>query len=225
MPDWLPWTLVDAARFPPLRIAFLIILAFVVRYVAHRLINRTIRRSIERTPKQRSRAIEALTVATRLPAERRAQRIQALGSLIKSVTTVVILVITMIMILTELGFNVTTIIAGTSLIGVTLAFGLQNIVKDFLSGVFMLIEDQLGVGDYVDMDKASGTVEEIGLRVTQLRDDNGTVWYVRNGEVFRVGNYSQGGLGRPPEPDPEPAGPEPEPAAADPTKAGRDQST
>lgn len=200
MPDWFPRNFADVVVFAPLRIAFLIIVALVVRYVAHRLIDRTIRKSINATPRQRNRAIEALTVPARLPAERRAQRIQALGSLTKSVTTVVILVITVIMILTELGFNVTTIIAGTSLIGVTLAFGLQNIVKDFLSGVFMLIEDQLGVGDFVDMEKASGTVEEIGLRVTQLRDDDGTVWYVRNGEVLRVGNYSQGGPGRPPEP-------------------------
>ena len=200
MPDWFPKDFAEVVVFAPLRIAFLIIVAFVVRYVAHRLIDRTIRKSINATPRQRNRAIEALTVPARLPAERRAQRIQALGSLTKSVTTVVILVITVIMILTELGFNVTTIIAGTSLIGVTLAFGLQNIVKDFLSGVFMLIEDQLGVGDFVDMEKASGTVEEIGLRVTQLRDDDGTVWYVRNGEVLRVGNYSQGGPGRPPEP-------------------------
>ncbi|WP_152360444.1 mechanosensitive ion channel family protein [Microlunatus speluncae] len=212
MPEWLSWSLAQITVFPPLRIVFLIIVAFVIRYVAHRLINRSVRRAISQPPKQRSRAVEALTLATRLPAERRAQRIQALGSLAKSVITVVILVITVIMILSELGFNVTTIIAGTSLIGVTLAFGLQNIVKDFLAGVFMLIEDQLGVGDYVDMEKASGTVEEIGLRVTQLRDDNGTVWYVRNGEVLRVGNFSQGGPGRPPEPEPEP---EPDPDQVD----------
>lgn len=203
MPDWFPKDFAEVVVFAPLRIAFLIIVALVVRYVAHRLIDRAIRKSINATPRQRNRAIEALTVPARLPAERRAQRIQALGSLSKSVITVLLLVITVIMILTELGFNVTTIIAGTSLVGVTLAFGLQNIVKDFLSGVFMLIEDQLGVGDFVDMEKASGTVEEIGLRVTQLRDDDGTVWYVRNGEVLRVGNYSQGGPGRPPEPEPE----------------------
>ena len=84
----------------------------------------------------------------------------------------------------------------------TLAFGVQSIVKDLISGVFMLVEDQLGVGDFVDMEKASGVVEAIGLRVTQMRDDDGTVWYVRNGEVIRVGNFSQGGAGRPPEPDP-----------------------
>jgi small-conductance mechanosensitive channel len=89
-------------------------------------------------------------------------------------------------------------VAGTSVVAVTVAFGVQNIVKDFISGVFMLVEDQLGVGDWVDMEKASGTVEEIGLRVTQLRDTEGTVWYVRNGEVLRVGNYSQGGRNGPP---------------------------
>jgi small conductance mechanosensitive channel len=85
-------------------------------------------------------------------------------------------------------------------VAVTVAFGVQNIVKDLISGVFMLVEDQLGVGDWVDMEKASGRVESIGLRVTSLRDDEGTVWYVRNGEVLRVGNYSQGGAGRLPAP-------------------------
>jgi small conductance mechanosensitive channel len=107
------------------------------------------------------------------------------------------------MILDELGFNITTIVAGTSIVAVTLAFGLQSIVKDLFSGVFMLVEDQLGVGDYVDMEQASGTVEAVGLRITQLRDDQGNVWYVRNGEVVRVGNFSQGGSGRP-EAEPQP---------------------
>jgi small conductance mechanosensitive channel len=111
----------------------------------------------------------------------------------------VISVIAALMILAEMGFNITTIVAGTSVIAVTVAFGVQSIVKDLISGVFMLVEDQLGVGDFVDLEKASGVVESVGLRVTQLRDDEGTVWYVRNGEVVRVGNFSQGGAGRPPE--------------------------
>ena len=110
----------------------------------------------------------------------------------------VIAVLAALMVLAELGFNITTIVAGTSVVAVTVAFGVQSIVKDLISGVFMLVEDQLGVGDFVDMEKASGVVEAIGLRVTQLRDDDGTVWYVRNGEVLRVGNFSQGGPGRPP---------------------------
>jgi len=202
----MPGNLAEVAVFTPLRIVFLIVVAVVVRYVAHRLIDRSVRRSVAQPPRPRSRAVEAIAVATRLPAERRAQRIQALGSLGKSVITGVLLVVTVIMVLSELGFNVTTVVAGTSLIGVALAFGFQSIVKDFMSGVFLLFEDQLGVGDYVDLEKASGTVEAIGLRVTQLRDDDGTVWYVRNGEVLRVGNYSQGGPGRPPEPEETEAG-------------------
>jgi len=108
--------------------------------------------------------------------------------------------------LAEMGFNITTIVAGTSVTAVTLAFGLQSIVKDLVSGIFMLVEDQLGVGDYVDMEKASGVVEAIGLRVTELRDKDSTVWYVRNGEIVRLANYSQGGPGEPPpDAEPEPA--------------------
>ena len=114
----------------------------------------------------------------------------------------VIAVFAALMILAELGYNVTTIVAGTSVVALTVAFGVQSIIKDLISGVFMLVEDQLGVGDFVDMEKASGTVEAIGMRVTQLRDDDGTVWFVRNGEVLRVGNYSQGGPGRPPAAEP-----------------------
>lgn len=78
------------------------------------------------------------------------------------------------------------------MIGVAVGFGAQNLVKDFLSGMFMLLEDQYGVGDVVDLGAASGTVESVGLRITTVRDVAGTVWYVRNGEVSRVGNSSQG---------------------------------
>ena len=107
--------------------------------------------------------------------------------------------IAIVMVLAELGFNVTTIVAGTSVVAAAIAFGTQSIVKDLLAGIFMLVEDQLGVGDFVDMQLASGTVEEIGLRVTQLRADDGTVWYVRNGEVLRLANFSKGGPDRPAE--------------------------
>src|SRR5690606_7954240 len=138
VPDWMPGNLAEVAVFTPLRIVFLIVVAVVVRYVAHRLIDRSVRRSVAQPPRPRSRAVEAIAVATRLPAERRAQRIQALGSLGKSVITGVLLVVTVIMVLSELGFNVTTVVAGTSLIGVALAFGFQSIVKDFMSGVFLL---------------------------------------------------------------------------------------
>jgi moderate conductance mechanosensitive channel len=197
MPSWFPDTLAKMVVIVPLRIAFVILLAFVARFILHRLIGRVVGRAVGRQTHFKLKAAQALADATTLPAERREQRILALGSLARSTVTVVILIIAVTMILDELGFNITTIVAGTSIVAVTLAFGLQSIVKDLFSGVFMLVEDQLGVGDYVDMEQASGTVEAVGLRITQLRDDQGNVWYVRNGEVVRVGNFSQGGSGRP----------------------------
>ena len=207
MPDWFPHNLAEVVVFTPLRIAFLVVMAIVARLVIHRLIERTVRRAIGHHPRLKFHAAQAFLDATTVPADRRQQRISALGSLGRSATTFVITVVVVLMILGELGFNITTIVAGGSVVAVTVAFGVQSIVKDLVSGVFMLVEDQLGIGDYVDLEKASGTVEGIGLRVTQLRDDDGTVWYVRNGEVLRVGNFSQGGAGRP-----APAEPEPEPA-------------
>src|SRR6476620_10628110 len=196
MPSWLPTNLAELAEWPPLRIVVLILIAILARSVSHHLIDRTVRRSIAKPVKWRP--AQALESASGLPAQRRSQRILALGSLAKSLITVAVLVITLVMVLSELGFNVTALVAGTSLIAAAVAFGTQSIVKDLLSGVFLLVEDQLGVGDYVDMQLASGTVEEIGLRVTHLRSDDGTAWYVRNGEVLRLANYSKGGPDRPP---------------------------
>jgi small conductance mechanosensitive channel len=207
MPDWLPDNLAALLLFKPIRIILLIIAAFVLRRVLHRMIRRSVRQAVDRPLTSRYQAAQKLINAATISAERRKQRLEALGSLACSAVTFVIFLVATLMILAELGFNITTIVAGTSVVAVTLAFGLQSIVKDLVSGVFMLVEDQLGVGDYVDMEKASGVVEGVGLRVTELRDDDGTVWYVRNGEILRLGNFSQGGPGRPPVE----AGAEPEP--------------
>jgi moderate conductance mechanosensitive channel len=201
MPDWLPDNLAALVVFKPIRIVLLIIAAFVLRRVLHRMINRSIRRAVDRPLSSRNQMTQKLIDATTVSAERRKQRLEALGSLACSAVTFVIFLVAILMILAEMGFNITTIVAGTSVTAVTLAFGLQSIVKDLVSGVFMLVEDQLGVGDYVDMEKASGVVEAIGLRVTELRDKDSTVWYVRNGEIVRLGNYSQGGPGEPPAED------------------------
>jgi moderate conductance mechanosensitive channel len=198
MPTWLPENLPELVLFKPLRIVLLIIAAFILRRVLHRLIRRSVRKTVDSPWSSRNQMTQKLIQATTPSSERRKQRIEALGSLACSTVTFVIFLVAILMILAEMGFNITTIVAGTSVIAVTLAFGLQSIVKDLVSGVFMLVEDQLGVGDFVDMEKATGVVEGIGLRVTELRDDDGTVWYVRNGEIVRVGNFSQGGPGRPP---------------------------
>ena len=99
--------------------------------------------------------------------------------------------IAFVMVLSELGLNVAPILASAGVLGLAIGFGAQNLVKDYLSGVMMMIEDQYGVGDAVDLGEAIGTVENVGLRVTRVRDVDGTVWYVRNGEILRVGNQSQ----------------------------------
>lgn len=195
MPEWLQSILANVALIKTSRILFLLIVAILSRLIIHKLIDRSVQQSIRRPLKLRAAVV--LESASGLPAQRRSQRLGALGSLAKSLTTVAILLFTLVGVLAELGFNVTTIVAGTSVVAAALAFGTQSIVKDLLAGIFMLVEDQLGVGDFVDMQLASGTVEEIGLRVTHLRGDDGTVWFVRNGEVLRLANFSKGGPHRP----------------------------
>ncbi|GAB3159381.1 mechanosensitive ion channel [Amycolatopsis stemonae] len=179
----------------PLKILMIIVIAFVVRLLIRRVINRvtTLPKSNGKLPALlrplRERAPEVLGSAV---IERRRQRAQTIGSVLKSMTTFLIYGLAFILVLGELGLNLGPIIASAGIIGVAIGFGAQNLVKDFLSGIFMMVEDQYGVGDVIDIGEATGTVEAVGLRITTLRDLKGTVWYVRNGEVLRVGNSSQG---------------------------------
>ncbi|OUE21832.1 putative MscS family protein YkuT [Clavibacter michiganensis] len=131
--------------------------------------------------------------ASPLTAVRVVQRTRTLGSVLSNITTVVIVVVVLASVLSEVAPNVTSSLALlTAALGAGLGFGAQNIVKDILNGLFMVVEDQLGVGDVVDVGPATGVVETVGIRITTLRDVNGTLWFVRNGEILRVGNMSQG---------------------------------
>ena len=122
---------------------------------------------------------------------RASQRVEALASILRSVASFVIWTIASFMVMGQLGVDLAPLIAGAGIIGVALGFGSQSLVKDFLSGLFILIEDQFGVGDIVDLGEATGTVEVVSLRTTRLRAVDGTVWHVPNGEIQRVGNKSQ----------------------------------
>ena len=124
--------------------------------------------------------------------ERQRQRVETLGSVRRSIATVVISIVAILMIGDQLGLNMAPVLASAGVGGVALGFGAQSLVKDFLSGIFMLAEDQYGVGDIIDTGEAVGVVEEVSLRVTRLRDAQGVIWYVRNGEIVRVANRSQG---------------------------------
>nr|WP_246256883.1 mechanosensitive ion channel family protein [Amycolatopsis anabasis] len=181
----------------PLKILLIVVVAFLIRFLVRRLIDR-----LTTIPENNGRGkLPALLRPLRerapemlgpMVVERRRQRAKTIGSVLKSVTTFVVYGFALLQILSELGINLGPIIASAGIVGVALGFGAQNLVKDFLSGMFMMVEDQYGVGDVVDIGEATGTVEAVGLRITTLRDLNGTVWYVRNGEVLRVGNSSQG---------------------------------
>jgi small conductance mechanosensitive channel len=181
----------------PIRIVVIIVVALVIRAVLRRMIDRAVRPVRGETPrilrpfKERLENI-AFLESSGLMSQRRTQRAATLGSVLKSAASALVFVIASLLVLSELQVDLAPFIAGTSIVGVALGFGAQSIVKDFLAGMFMLLEDQYGVGDVIDFEKATGTVEAVGLRSTRLRDVNGTVWYVRNGEVVRVGNKSQG---------------------------------
>jgi small-conductance mechanosensitive channel len=181
----------------PLQILAVILVALVVRAIVNRFINRLTKSSAEgKIPKILSPLTERAAnsnfwEATGLVSERRRQRAETIGSVLRSAVSVLIFVTAVLVILGLLQINLGPFIAGTSIVGVALGFGAQNIVKDFLSGIFMLLEDQYGVGDVIDVKEATGTVEAVGLRTTKLRDAEGTAWYVRNGEIVRVGNKSQ----------------------------------
>jgi len=124
--------------------------------------------------------------------ERRKQRVQALGAILRSAASVTIFAITGFIILGDLGINLAPLLASAGVVGVAIGFGAQSLVKDYLSGVFMLVEDQYGVGDVITIGDATGTVENVTLRVTRMRDVNGIVWHIRNGTIDTVGNESQG---------------------------------
>lgn len=135
---------------------------------------------------------EAAEPVDALLRERRVQRATAIGSLLRSVVTVTAVGIALLTILPLLGIDIAPLLTSAGVLGVALGFGAQNLVKDYLSGIFIVLEDQFGVGDTVELGGVVGTVEEVTLRVTRLRDLTGVVWYVRNGEILTVGNRSQG---------------------------------
>jgi small conductance mechanosensitive channel len=146
----------------------------------------------ERLQESKKAAHDTMALADIVLATRRQQRAESIGQLLRSASSLIIYGIATLLILTTLGIDIGPLIASAGVIGVALGFGAQTLVKDYLSGVFLVIEDQYGIGDLVDLGPVIGTVEEVALRVTRLRDQSGVVWYVRNGEILRVANRSQG---------------------------------
>lgn len=177
----------------PARIALVLLAALLVRWLVHRSIHSLVQRTVERADEhERTSFGRMLDRAAGANMERRRQRALTMGSLLRSIATFVIGMVALLTVMAELGMPLAPLLTSAGIGGVALGFGAQSLVKDFLSGIFMIVEDQYGVGDVVDTGEAVGTVEEVSLRVTRLRDPSGVVWFIRNGEIVRIGNKSQG---------------------------------
>ncbi|MFI1102634.1 mechanosensitive ion channel family protein [Streptomyces melanogenes] len=180
--NWSTWLAIG------LRILLIVIIASVLRVLVRRALTKLIDRMNRSAQAVEGTALGGLLVN----AERRRQRSEAIGSVLRSVASFLIMGTAALMVLGVLNIDLAPLLASAGVAGVAIGFGARNLVTDFLSGVFMILEDQYGVGDSIDAGVASGEVVEVGLRVTKLRGDNGEIWYVRNGEIKRIGNLSQG---------------------------------
>ncbi|MER6422274.1 mechanosensitive ion channel family protein [Streptomyces sp. NPDC001137] len=180
--NWSTWLAIG------LRVLLILVIAGVLRAVVQRAITKLIDRMTRTAEAVDGTSLAGLLVNN----ERRRQRSQAIGSVLRSVASFVILGTAALMVLAAFQINLAPLLASAGVAGVAIGFGARNLVTDFLSGVFMILEDQYGVGDSIDAGVASGEVIEVGLRVTKLRGASGEIWYVRNGEVKRIGNLSQG---------------------------------
>lgn len=173
-------------------IVIILVGAIFVRWLILVILRRSIDRVVTGVKKSHNVQETQELASAPLRAARIVQRTRTLGTVINSVLTVLVLGTAFVLVLTVLNVPVLGILGAAGVVAAGLAFGAQNLVKDILNGMFMVFEDQFGIGDIVDLGVASGTVESVGVRITSIRDISGTLWHVRNGEILRVGNKSQG---------------------------------
>ena len=167
----------------PLRVLIILVAAALVQAFGSRAITRAMNKlaSVDLVPGPRN--IGA----------RQKERASTIGGVLSATLKATTWIVATAMALGEFGFDLGPLIASAGIVGVALGLGAQTLVRDILSGIFMLIEDQYGVGDSVSVLEVEGVVEKVGLRVTTVRDGQGTLWYLRNGEILKVGNQSQSG--------------------------------
>lgn len=176
----------------PLTVLGIIIVAVLLNWVLRRLLMRTVTQIVRGVKKAQDVDTTSEIQASPYVNARAVQRTRTLGTVGRAVITWTIVVIALILILGTMGVNLGAVLTSAGIVAAGLAFGAQNIVKDILNGIFMVFEDQLGVGDIVQIGEVSGTVEDVGIRVTRVRAMDGTLWFIRNGEILTLGNSSQG---------------------------------
>ncbi|WP_369200015.1 mechanosensitive ion channel family protein [Streptomyces sp. PU-14G] len=194
-PGWLREN-IDTLVGVPLRILLVIVGAAIVRAVAKKAISRVVQRILqppeaESEPRRSARGPAVLARDRSRASERREQRARTIGSVLSSIVTIVVAVMGVAMVLDQIGIALGPLLASAGVVGLAIGFGAQSLVADYLSGMLIMLEDQYGVGDSVDLGEAVGEVEHVGLRLTQVRDLNGGLWHIRNGEILRVRNDSQ----------------------------------
>lgn len=180
----------------PINLAIIIAATLVCRWLLRKGVNWVIgwmlRRAEKRRPAETTHGGVALGELTGLNAERQAQRTTTVGRLLYNIGVALIVSIAVLWGFDSVGIRLTPLLASAGVAGIAIAFGAQSMVKDLLSGLFLIFEDQYGVGDVVEINDVKGTVEDVGLRVTRIRDFDGLIWYIRNGEIIKVGNRTQG---------------------------------
>lgn len=169
-----------------IHIAVILLLAVVAKIILSFATKRAVRTIIGGVSK-----VQRTDVDTVIAEQRLAQRTKTIASVLDNFATWAITITAVVMVLSELGVNVGALIAVSTVIGAAIGFGAQTLVKDLISGLFIVFEDQYGVGDKVQLDGVTGVVERVGLRVTEVRDESSVLWFLRNGEILKVGNFSQ----------------------------------
>ena len=179
-----------------IHIAIIIAVAIIARWLLRKGVDWTIHLMVSRSEKREAtmpgRTRRILAEATGASIDRQNQRTATVGGLLSNVGVTIIIIVALLSGFSTIGFKITPILTSAGIVGVALAFGAQTLVKDVLAGLFIIFEDQYGVGDAVKINEVEGLVEDVGLRVTRIRDWNGAAWYLRNGEITKVGNVTQG---------------------------------
>lgn len=170
----------------PIKILIVVIVAVISKAILSAATRRVVRTVIGGVSKVQRADVDAVLAEQRLAA-----RTKTIASVLDNFATWVITITAIVMVLSELGVNVGALIAVSTVVGAAIGFGAQTLVKDLISGLFIVFEDQYGVGDRVQLDGVTGVVERVGLRVTEVRDEDAVLWFIRNGEILKVGNFSQ----------------------------------
>ncbi|CEA08359.1 putative MscS family protein YkuT [Arthrobacter saudimassiliensis] len=183
----------------------IIVIGLVVLAVARFLINRLVARAQKGYTFFGGRQLKwARPARAKAESQRRTQRADTIGALLRSAVTLSVGILTGIMALEAIGINIAPLLASVGVLGLALSFGAREMIQDAISGFFITIEDQYGIGDTIEVGEIVGTVQSVGIRITRLTDERGVVWYVRNGEIAKVGNRSQGRYVQPADPEPVP---------------------